>query len=437
MAVINMKHARAIAALAILALAACSGSGTSPVSPTQQNLNANILQLAVGTANIYGTSTGLNVAVTYRQPHGALSPGLSGTAVNTPTFTSPAAFPASAGTPDGFFSTIESGPAPTELGTHNMVATSQTGSQPTTFGRSGGAFALGLEPFNYNSTGSPDSITPYCQPMYNPGTASDCYPVGSGVDPNIFTPWGGPPAFPNQRGVSNAGQLGQEEGLNVFLGVTPVAGPYTLAISVPANSGTVSVAANAGLANASLVLPIVAPLAPILDGNGGATIKLAHGLSGGITEAYVQVVDYGPPTGVSCNGSGTGQSGAAFPTFYTLLFKPGMTSQSLPDAFGPGGSPTLCTSAQNTSANTSSSGPFAGDTFTVQGIGFDYPWYEATPPNAAGRNPAPAILGPGSQSDISISPALSCTQSTSNVIACAVSSSSGLRTRHGSVRKTN
>ena len=73
---------------ATLALTACSGSGTSPKSTPTQNLSSNVLQLGVGTANIYGDTgagvTGLNVAVTYRQGKGGLSPGDSGVAVSGP-----------------------------------------------------------------------------------------------------------------------------------------------------------------------------------------------------------------------------------------------------------------------------------------------------------------------------------------------------------------
>jgi hypothetical protein len=413
------NHARAATLLAALALAAGGGSGTSPEGTTQENLNLNVLQLSVGTANIYGTSVGLNVAATYRQPHGALAPGDSAVGVSTPKFVSAAALPSYSGTADGFSSTIESGPASVELGTHVMTGTPQGKTQPSTFGTSGGVFALGIEPFNYGSVnGVPDTIVPYTQPLYD-NTPSD---------PNAFTPWGGPPAFPNQRNASNAGQLGVEEGLDVFAGITPAAGAYTLSATVtPNNAPQVTQSTTSGISNAAALLPIIKPPTPSLDGNGGGSFHAS--LKGGITEAYVQIVDIGPPSTssapvASCNGSSPGG-----PTYYTVLLRPG-SGGSLSDALGPGGSPTLCTVAQNVAANPSGGSTVAGDTFTVQVIGFDYPWFEASPPN---RAPAPAIVGTGGQSDISISPQFTCAQAGgSTPILCAQNGtpSSSSRTRH-------
>ena len=194
-----IKPLRALGAAAALTLAACSGSGTSPVSVTQQNLGADVLQLAVGTANIYGSPSGpngLNVVVTYRQPSGALAPGDSAVAVSTPTFSGPAALPGTAGSTGALFSTIETGPAPSELGTHSMTGTSQSGSTPTTFGRSGGAFGLGIEPFNYNGNGSVDSIAPYKIPLYDPGNCSSSSCSSGSGDANALVPSGRPSGVP-------------------------------------------------------------------------------------------------------------------------------------------------------------------------------------------------------------------------------------------------
>ena len=419
MTIINTKRLRALGVLASLTLAACSGSGTSPVSVTQQNLGADVLQLAVGTANIYGSPSGpngLNVVVTYRQPSGALAPGDSAVAVSTPTFSGPAALPGTAGSTGSLFSTIETGPAPGELGTHSMTGTSQTGSTPTTFGRSGGAFGLGIEPFNYNGNGSVDSIAPYKIPLYDPGNCSSSSCSGSG-DANALVPWGGPPAFPNQRNASNAGQLGISEGLDVFANMVPKSGSYTLSVSIPANTGAFTQGTNANLPSPSFLLPIVNPNTPSLDGNGGGTFSAS--LAAGVTEAYIQITDLGPSgassSTASCNGSGPGN-----PTYYTIFLHRGASSGKLTDALGPGGSPSLCTSAQNSA---SSSG-VSGDIFTVQVLAFDYPIYEASYPKSNG-NPKPNILGGSGQDDISISPALTCTQAASGGMTCAGSSSSG------------
>src|SRR5580658_2526734 len=132
-------------------LAGCASSGQNPISaPNVANLNSNVLQMNVGTANIFGLTTGINVAVTYRQPSGALNPGASATLVNSPTLTLPHAIAGTAGAADKFNATILTGPAAAEIGTTSMTATPQTpnAANVTTFGTDGGAFGLGLEPFN-------------------------------------------------------------------------------------------------------------------------------------------------------------------------------------------------------------------------------------------------------------------------------------------------
>jgi hypothetical protein len=70
-------------------LAACSGAAQGPPATSSVNVlspSYGKLQFAVGTANIYGTATGLNVVSTYRQTNGK-----SAVLVNTPTITGPAA----------------------------------------------------------------------------------------------------------------------------------------------------------------------------------------------------------------------------------------------------------------------------------------------------------------------------------------------------------
>jgi hypothetical protein len=402
--------ARAVAALAILSLAACSGSGTNPANPTRQPIQASILQFSVGTANLYGTGSGLNVVVTYRQPSDGLHPGDSAVAVSSPTLTVGSGLPGSAGAPDGFFSTIASGPAPTELGTHNLTSTGQAQSTPTTFGRSGGAFALGIEPFNYNEGGEPDNIVPYAVPLYDPNPSSDT---------NSFIPWGGPPAFdPGGDGqgtrdgksfptIGSGAQvtLGISEGLDVFDQIAPVVGPYTLGIAVPADTGTVTTTKTAALGSVGLLPTLTAPIAT-LDGNGGAsfTVKLAAG----VTEGYIQVVDLGPlsasGSGLSCHHNGPASqfpNATDLPVYYTMVVRPGHLGGTIGDASGPLGTPSICTAAQNTTANGGTATP--GDTFQVTLLGFDYPLYEATP--FINNAPQPAINGGAGQSDVTISAA--------------------------------
>lgn len=407
----------AVGATLAVGLSACSGSGSSPGSVTTVNPLQSKLQLAVGTANVFGASTGLNVVVTLRQPQGAQNVGASAALVNTPTLTGPFTLAGTAGTPETVFgSSIQTGPTSAELGGHAITATPQqqpgtTNIPPSSFGVSGGAFGLGLEPFNQtvtgtsaNGVGTPATYVPYSVPLYD-GTAADA---------NAFVPWGGPPAFdPNQDGKGTRdnkgyppGVLGVSEGLDVFNNFAPVVGAYTLAVSIPtsqSSNGALTTTANLTSATA---LPNVVAQVPTLDGNGGGTFPIT--LPAGVTEAYVQITDFGPPQPtagsiVGCNGA------AAKPVYYTLEVK-ASGSPVLPATDGPGNpgttTPSICTAAQNTAANGSAA---PGDRFTIQVIGFDYPAYEASYPNSAG-NPAPVLVGATGQTDITISPVLTVSQ---------------------------
>jgi hypothetical protein len=412
----RIKTIKPAAVAAVLALAACSGSGTSPSSVTTVNVSKNVLQLAVGTANVYGdlgagggAFTGLNVAVTYRQPAGSQKIGDSATLVNSPTLTIPGTLAGPVGTSGNYSETIETGPASSEVGGHALTATPQSGSAAvTTFGTSGGAFGLGLAPFNYNEGGAPDNVAPYVVPLY------DALAGTMAGDPNAFVPWGGPPAFDpagDGTGVRDesvpSGTLGVPEGLDVFESIAPSAGTYTLSVSVPANTGTTTQSQTATL-NSTAALPAWVLPTPTLDGSGGATIPVT--LPAGVTEAYVQVTDFGPAqpasgSYASCNGSSTGT-----PTYYTIELK-ASGNAVLPDTDGPGKTPSLCTSAQDSATNSTSSAAVTttGDQFTVQLIGFDYPWFEASYPNSSG-NPAPTIAGSNGQADVTISSAAAFTQ---------------------------
>ena len=413
-------YACAASVLAAVTLAACSGSGTSPQGVTTVNPTAGKLQLAVGTANIFGdlgaagALGGLNVATTFRQAQGGQTAGDSAALVNTPNFTGPMVLPAAAtATPDPFGATIPTGPSSGEAGKNIIGSTPQqpTGSSsipPSTLGVSGNASGLGLEPFNYTSTGTstntfgtPASFVPYAVPAY------DALAGTSAGDPNAFVPWGGPPAFDpnhNGKGVRDGSALastilGVSEGLDVFAGVAPRSGAYTLNVSVPTSSssnGTVTATANL---TSTALLPAATPPIPTLDGLGGGTFAVT--LPAGVTEAYVQITDLGPPqpatgSAVSCNTSD------AKPVYYTLHVTASGPA-SLPDSDGPGAPgtpvPSLCTSAQNTAANTA---PTDGDQFVVQLVGFDYPAFAASYPNSNG-NPAPRLAGANGQADITIS----------------------------------
>jgi hypothetical protein len=413
-------HMKKIATLtltcaAALGLAACSSSGSNPVAPAHvATLSSNVLQMNVGTANLFGDTpaaavAGTNVAVTYRQPAGALNPGASAVLVSTPTLTLPHALAGVAGTPDGFNATIAGGPAPAEIGTTSMTATPQTpnAAAVTTFGNDGGAFGLGLEPFNYAApigsagvAGKPANVFPYSVPLY------DAIVAGGGVDPNAFVPGGGPPAFnPANNQAAVLGSFnGISEGLDVFE-VAPTVGTYSLSVLVPANSGAVTQTATAAISSAALLPAFVAPV-PVVSAAGGVTAPVV--LPAGVTEAYVQLVDYGPTAvGASGNdltscvgaGSGSATGNGGSPIYNTVVIRASGT------ATFPAG--TVCTAAQNTTANTGTASD--GDAFTVQAIGFDYGAYEASYTGITGIGglgvPAPSLAGAGAshQSDITVS----------------------------------
>lgn len=376
---------------AAVVLAGCSASGVNPIAPSRVcNLSSNVLQLNVGTANLFGDTpaaavAGTNVAVTYRQSGSAnCFAGNSGTLVNSPTLTRPAAIAAAPGTPDAFLATILGGPDPSEVGKTSMNSTPQTpnAANTTTFGTNGGAFGLGLEPFNTSTvSGVPDSLVPYPVPVYDPLV------LGGGADANAFTPGGGPPAFniAGNTAAVLAGFNAISEGLDVFA-IAPALGAYQLTVSVPANTGTVTASATATMSSAALLPAFVSPV-PVVSAAGVVTTPVV--LPAGVTEAYIQITDFGPTVkgATSCSGAT-----AAAPNYYTVVLKASGTATFTGDA--------VCTAAQNTTASGSASD---GDAFTVQAIGFNYGAYEASYPNSLGQV-TPSLTGTGSpQANITVS----------------------------------
>ncbi len=419
---VNKIFAVAGSACLLAGLVACGGNGNSPQPVTAVNPLQGKLQLAVGTANVFGDTpaaalTGLNVVATFRQTQGAQTPGDTAALVNTPSLAGPFTLPAAAGTADDFGATIATGPASGEVGKSTIGATLQQASgstsiPPSTLGVAGGATGLGLEPFNYTVTGNPSSgaagipatFVPYAVPAY------DALAGSAAGDPNAFVPWGGPPAFdPNKDGKGerdglalDPSILGLSEGLDVFAGVAPATGLYTLNVNiVTSNSpGTGSVQTTANLRSAALLPAVTPPTLVAFDGKGGGTFSAT--LPPGVSEGYIQIVDVGPPqpaTGSavkSCNGSD------AVHVYYTFHITASGT-YALPATSGPGTptstTPSICTSAQNTATNTATSD---GDQITLQLIGFDYPAFAASYPNSSG-NPAPTLAGPNGQADITVS----------------------------------
>jgi hypothetical protein len=418
-------------------LAGCSGGGsnglpkintTNPVSGT--------LQFAVGTANLYGTSVGLNVVSTFRQAN-----GLSSVLVDTPTITGPFTLPDAgvAGSGVDPYSTLPDGPSVEEVAAKGTITGSSQSIHPgtpacdsttpctvssasggtvtvapntSTFGQSGGVFTNGISPGNYTNQGVAASYVPYSEPLYDTATG------------NAFVPFGGPPAFdPNGTGLGlrdglqsiGTGVLGVPLGISTFYETNPAAGTYGLSLSIPTGtSGYGTLTASAKLANLVTLGAIVAPDLT-LDTKGGGTFTVTA-LPTGATEELVEIVDQGvvsEDAPVTCQGA-LGATldtlgGGAGPVYYTILVtKPG--TYTLPDTIGPNtnvsggisgimGSPSICTAAQNTSAAGGTATP--ADTYTVQAIGADYPLYESLYPNS--KSETPTIVGASGQADITIS----------------------------------
>jgi hypothetical protein len=454
---------------ALLASAACSAGGTggppitsvNPVSPSY-----GALQFAVGTANIYGTGQPeLNVVSTFRQNNGA-----SATGVNTPTISGPFTFmspseAASSGASADPYSTVLTpgnavpGPSLSDVRSVDKIAGTPQTVQPgtpncdgsnvpagfiscpagiapntTTFGQSGGVFAMGLGPYNaVAANGTANSYQPYAQPFFQ----TNAIPANTHL---AFIPWGGPPAFdPNNDGMgerdglaitsgldgfNNPFPLGVGEGITAFDGLRPSAGQYTLSVAIATVGTGGSVTTSTLTASAQLhsltVLPaITAPaVTPDANGDGGATFVTS--LPPGVTDAYVQIVDYGPGGGPN-NGAASnptncqGQRGTLFaPVYYTIHITTATArAYALSKVHGPnldttGGvngpkqpAPALCTAAQNTAA-TGTATP--ADDYVVQMIGFDYPAYQAALGLTQATTPEkPPLTGPNGQADITIS----------------------------------
>lgn len=449
---VKLNRSRAALAVSTLLIAGCGGGGSNGIPPISSvnPVSTGKLQFAVGTANLYGSATGLNVVSTFRQ-----SNGLSNVTVDTPTITGPFTLPAAFPLPTdpaspqlvGYdpYSTILGGPSVEEVAAGHITGTSQTvhpgtpacdqttpctvpssnGStvsvapNTSTFGQAGGVFTNGIAPGNYTANAVPSSFVPYAEPLYD---------ATSG---NQFEAFGGPPAFAGghglglRDGLSNIGDgvLGIPEGVTTFDGVGVASGTYNLSVEVPTGfSGSTptfaTVTAPATLTSTATLGTIVAPDLT-LDGNGGASFTVAS-FPSGVTEELVQITEFGNSTTDTTYTNCQGAAGSnALPVYYTILVKsPG--TYSLPDTIGPNTtitsgastitpSPSICTVAQNAAAaaavNAAAAGSTPanppGDNYTVQAIGADYPLYEALYPNNTSQSPT--LVGSNGQADITIS----------------------------------
>jgi hypothetical protein len=428
----------AAAATAGLLLGGCGGGGngssgipsTTSVNPT----SVGKLSFAVGTANIQGTTTALNVVTTYRT-----ASGVGASLTNTPTISGPSPFfvgvtPSGEGAGADAYSTVPApgatpvplitpGPGVLDTSSGTITGTPQTipyganvPTESSTFGQSGGVFSQGLAPGNeYVSTNRAFSYEPYNIDVYETVFSSNSDPAA--------IPWGGPPSFdPNADGMGlrdglstlKYGVIGIPEGFTAFTGVTPTTGNYTMNLSVPTghNGSTPTFATVTGTAaiTSTAVLPALDPtlLAFTPDANGGATYTIpASYFTGGIKEVYIQVVDLGDG-GTNCQGT----YGPAFaPDYYTVVATAPGTNIQFPDTDGPntavGTGPTtltpsesICTATANTLANGGT--PTPGDTYEVMVIALDYDAFGNTFISTS-KPPAQVATWNGTQADISVS----------------------------------
>jgi len=342
------------------------------VTPTvsQANLSSNVLQLAVGTANIGAIgSVGLNTVETFRQPNGN-----SATLVNTPTITAPAGFvvPAAGGSDAG---------GNVMNGIPQTFAT--TPPPANTFGQTNGVFSYGIEPFNSTSTGgaryagSPSlNLLPFFAPRQR------------------FV--GGPPAYPFfNDGTFPTGFQGYSQGFTDFA-AKPVLGNYTLTASLfPGNAPAQAFTASATLTNL-VPLPVIAPPTFVRNpsGDGGGTGVVTVPADPRIVETMVYIV----------NRDQTGPFGSA--TYYSVgpLRGTGAIPYTLPNNLG-----LNCTAAGGCAPSASRQPSFlspnpatgATDRYLVYAVSYDYPAFEASPPGNTQQSPV--IVGAGGQADVTSS----------------------------------
>jgi len=414
------------AAVAAVAVTACSQSSFQPdVKGTVNPLTQTTLQFAVGTANIAGT-VGLNTISTLRQNGGA-SVGAS-ILSDAPTIVGPSGFVVPTA-PDAY----------SDAGKGSITGSLQTSlnTQPpsTTFDPPWGgstrtynalASSLGFIPATLTSASQTPHLFPYALPFYagtNPALVATAVPslcapgqrtvfqfppAGTPKSPDIQLCYvGGPPAFvasghtSTQDGTFNPQDPGYQLGFVDFQ-AAPVAGAYTLNVTVPTGLDQTTGVSSFGTKTAVGQLASVTPLAgwttaPTFasDGSGGGTITTNFAGGPGITEEYVELANQGP---ASCTASG------AAPFFYTFRVSPGTVAVTVPDNIGaaPPGTKqphTLCTAAEDSTPTTPAT---TGDAVVVYGFAADYPLFSSAFPQSGGQT-SPTIAGPNGQADITTS----------------------------------
>ncbi len=403
----TIKSATAVSLLA--GLAACSNGAAGPPAVTAVNVQSySKLQFAVGTANI-GGQTGLNTVVTLRQPN-----GLSAVGYSTPLITWDGAFTNTSATGtnvDAGTKQISGSALPAQLGSAVPASTFGSGSN------SYGAFGYGFNNANAGVGNANTSLRYPCLPLYGATIAAANLSNGSSNCATGTQTVGGPPAFPQLLGAPLAGELGSYLGFVPFSGLAPAPNPATgnskfnLQVTIPAASGNIVL--NAPPATMTNFAPLPAFNTPTFqsDGKGGGFIT--YSLPAGVTEAYLEIVNYGPDGmgGANCNFGPP-------PFFYTVKVGPGSpttiglggTANDPGDNLAPTPSAgklnamqsthTFCTKADNTTATAAAAA--APDQYQVFAVGFDYPAFEAAYPQS-NNNPAPTIVGANGQADLTMS----------------------------------
>ncbi len=400
------KINRALLAFTLAALlAACATNGVAQ-SPnvTQFPLSSNKLQFAVGTANIGQDGVvGLNFVATLRQPNGN-----SGTLANRPSITGPAGFTVPAGA-SGAYPAAMAGPN-LDAGTAHMSASPQVprnnaGLVNTTFGTFTGVFAYGIGPFNSDQSlvsggyypGQPNASGGNgFQHSFYDGSSQIAALVG-GADATLPVPLfavqppmvylTGPPAVPFfNDGTFPINFAGYSSGFTA-VELAPVAGQYTMNVAVDAqNASPITYTASATLTSTA-ALPAMATPTFVEDGTGGGSGTVT--LPPGVTEAMVYIVN-----------ASTGLYFAIGPITGT-----GTQPYNLPDNLGRciGAN---CQNGPNAAKSINPNPPpvvvGTGDTYLVAAVGYDYPAFEAGPPN--NHSQTPTITGANGQADVTMSP---------------------------------
>ncbi len=358
------------AAAGIAILTACGGNYNSLITSTtlvdvQDN---SALQFRVGTALFPDGTTGLNTVVTFRYTTGA-----SAATINTPTITGPAGFvvPSNAQTATN-----------TDAGTNKISGTPTGGTTLTTFGTAGGAFAYGFENINtsFGTGGFAEFVGTVADntALYQDGDSTIVVGSGKGkvqtvIGPKIlgaaklgaignaytmplYAPEQsrlpfilGPPAVADFHNANfSSAFLGYDSGFTAFA-AAPVAGSYSLTVSVPSTAQQNS-ASFTEAATLTSTAPLGAESTAVVvtsTGNGGATFTAATAPAG-VTNQLVYIVDISATT--------------ATPTMYTC---------AVPVVGG------VCTysatSGPTASGATTGSAPFAtGDSIYAYVVGSDY-----------------------------------------------------------------